>query len=67
MFRASQKVTPDKLKPGDVVALRFLVSTNAIPVIHRLKAYPPAPPAPAPVAPEPLPPPPPAAPATPGG
>jgi len=55
IFRAGQKVAADKLERGDTIALRYRVPTNGVPVVHRMKAYPPPPPVPSPVPPEPLP------------
>lgn len=40
-FRNRQRITPDQLQPGDLVAIRYFIGTNTPPIIHRLKVVPP--------------------------
>lgn len=55
IFRGKEKITPDGLKPGETIALRFYTDKDGQVLVRRIKAYGIAPTAPAgpPVAAEP--------------
>ena len=39
IFRGKEKITPDGLKAGETIALRFFTDTDGQTVIQRIKAY----------------------------